>query len=597
MSRLQSSALTSPIRRPASPANAVAANHVGPMFFEAVPLYDDVYTKDDYRLVTTHSFRSAGDVTSPPPSPGNIGGGSSPCPQTVVGVSTTAYDSTLRAPTHTCQLRNLTETPTPGSAVCARVDVDLATGLTVREQSSQGFFDDTDAGLDWETGVTTTTYDSAALYPVQVENALGHTVTMTTDLGTGVGLSSHGPNPHQGSYQEIDGFGRTLHEWISIKNDPDPNVPYHYRRKRDVTYDDDGSEHGGVPTVVERPTRLLSTEGALLSNSNSQWAEIATSFDGAGRVIKVFEAALSGPVEVPSTKEYVYDASGNLVSATMPDPSLSKYATGNVAATFHYDSLNRKTCSVAPDGSGVATIHAGRTVKTFEFGSDRGGCSDPTASGVISPRGATIATTDIHGRVTTVLERIDAVADTWSTTNYEYDGNSNLAKITREDPANGDIVTEMFHDFLGQRLRVLRHGREWSYTYDDNGKMLTQLSPYPAGTQDPTEYSISVEYDDLGRPLSRWVGDGSLDPTEQTQLAIGLTTFDYDDGPLYSIGQLVRKTTPLEVVEFTYGARGNPAKTTRTIDLGAAGIGSPSSRYLDSAKQELERVQPASHGC
>ena len=471
----------------------------------------------------------------------------------------TTYDSTLRVATKVCAARDSSDIDAQGllkeeSASCTLVDVDLTTGLTLRKQSAEGFHIDYNLEQDWVTGVTATTYDSLGLFPIQVENALGHTVTMTTDLGTGAGLSSYGPNPNQGGYQEIDGFGRTLHEWISIKDDPDPNQPYHYRRKRDVVYDD----FANPATVNERPTRLLSNEGTLQNNSNAYWADITTTYDGQGRVIKVYEATLAGAGQDASTRTYSYDASGNLVSITTPDPVKQRYQLGDVVYTFGYDSLGRKTCSLGPDDSGVATIYAGRRVTTVEFGSDGGDCQNPTDAGITTPRSAGLAETDVFGRVIRVEERTDAITDTWTATLYEYDGNSNLATITREDAAHGDIITEMTHDFVGNRTQIDRHTRSWSYTYDRNGNMVTQT--------DPAGYMISVVHDSLDRPISRLVPAGALDPTEEAQLGVGETTYEYDEGT-YGLGQLIRTESPVATVDYTYDARGNPVDTTRSVDL------------------------------
>ena len=519
-----------------------------------------VYTDDEYRVATTTQTNSAGPMSAPPA--GQTISSSACSGAAVVGLSQTTYDPTLKAPLYSCFIRSASETATPGSGVCARVDVDLSTGLTSRAQSPQGFDDDTDLGQEWVTGVATTTYDNLGLFPIQVENALGHTVTMSTDLGTGVQLSSYGPNPNQGGYQEIDGFGRTLHEWVSIKDDPDPNQPYHYRRKRDVTYNDAGNP----ATVIERPTRLLSNEGTLQNNSNAYWADITTTYDGQGRVIKVYEATLAGAGQDASTRTYLYDASGNLVSITTPDPVKQRYQLGDVVYTFGYDSLGRKTCSLGPDGSGIATIYAGRRVTTVEFGSDGGDCQSPTDPGITTPRSAGLAEADVFGRVIRVEERVDANADIWSTTLYEYDGNSNLVTITREDPTHGDIVTEMTHDFAGNRTQIDRHGRSWSYTYDRNGNLLTQRSPVPILVADPNDFTVSTLYDQLNRPIARLNPVGSLDATEQANLGVGETTYEYDQG-LYGLGQLTRTVSPVATVDYTYDARGNPWKTTRNVDL------------------------------
>ena len=494
----------------------------------------------------------------------------------------TAYDSTLRVAERVCSARVLADVVSGSldieEAACAAFDVDVATGLLLREQAAQGFYDDYHNEQSWTTGVTSYDYADPTLpfmvFPTTVTQLRADSadpnlvVTSVTDLGTGVQLSAHGPNTNEGGYQEIDGFGRTLHEWTLVGASD-------YRRKRDVTYND-----FALPQkVTERHTRVLGTEAQLASNHNFWWAQIETTLDGAGRPTQVYEASLSAG-EDPSTRTYTYDASGNLATSSVPDPSKPKYQTGDVTYTFSYDSLSRRTCNLAPDGSGVATLHAGRRVKATEFGSDGGDCQNPTEASINSPRSAQWVESDMFGRVVLVQERTDADSDanlaTYADTAYEYDGNSNVSKITRIDDNTGgagttDIVTDMAHDFVGNRTAILRHGRTWSYTYDRNRSMLSQVSPFSAPAI-ADDYTISVLYDDLDRPESRVVRDADLKGTpELAQLAVGETEFHYDSGT-DGLGRLTQKVTPFATVDYTYDARGNLAKETRDFDLAASGV-------------------------
>ena len=500
--------------------------------------YDIVHTADDYRIVPVRSIGRFGSATafSAFPQPGFQWIGFDP----IASQTETTYEPSLRSPTKLCAARDAADIDAQGdlldeTAACSLVDVDLTTGLKLREQNAEGFHRDYNLEQDWITGVTSFDYTDASL-PFQLFATTvtrlradpadpNLVVTVATDLGTGVHLSAHGPNADEGGYQEIDGFGRTLHEWTLVGASD-------YRRKRDVTYNDLTLPQ----TVTERHTRVLGTEAQLASNHNFWWAQIETTFDGAGRPTQVYEASLSVG-EDPSTRTYTYDASGNLATSTVPDPSKPKYQTGDVTYTFLYDSLSRRTCALAPDGSGMATLHAGHRVKATEFGSDGGDCQNPTDVSASSPRAAQWVESDMFGRVVLVQERTDADSDanlaTYADTAYEYDGNSNVSRITRiDDNTEGagttDIVTDMTHDFVGNRTAIVRHGRTWSYTYDRNGSMLTQVAPFSAPAI-ADDYTISVVYDDLDRPESRLVRDADLKGTpELAQLAVGETEFHYE---------------------------------------------------------------------
>ena len=383
---------------------------------------------------------------------------------------------------------------------------------------------------------------------------------------------------------------------------PTPTLNYNYELFRVMAYDDQAN------TVTESLSRSPADEDTLVNNyDNSHWIENVTELDGAGRVLKKSENDLADPNDITPYKysTYTYDNAGRLISTNVPNPQTNAFGL----VTYHhtYDSLGRKTCTTTPNGSGVAIVIAGRLITTREFGSDGGTCANPNGGTGNSPRGAKRVEADIFDRVSYVEEKVDDVQAFWAKTEYTYDNNNNIASIKRiedeTDPNAADVLTEMTHDFVGNRLEIDRHGRVWSYTYDRNGNMLTQTAPLGAAVA--TEYVTSRLYDALNRPTKRIAATGDLTilPGYSAEsLGIGITDLEYDGGILgaatNSIGHLTKTELAVEdpsspgtlvtfkTVTTQYDARGNVSSQTRDIDLSMSPLDIPLTDSLTSSVEQ-----------
>ncbi len=401
---------------------------------------------------------------------------------------------------------------------------------------------------------TTFTYDPRKLFVVTTTNEKGHVVYADHDRATGAVLSARGPNSKscgssctklEETRTTIDAFGRAIEGWVSID---DPVNGYVLSLVSRTTYDD-----------LTSPQKV--TEEKLIDFGGSNWVTTERVFDGHGRpkteTTKLFSATLPD-----ATVSYRYDVGGRLVEYSGPDPSTADGMPG-VTYKYLYDSLGRPTGMRRPDGNGV-NLHYSGLVKT------RAECAITPSDTCeeVAPADDVLASTrmtfDVFGRLRIVEEATGP--STWATTLYDYDINDNMTRILNED----DVETFMEPNWAGWRERVTRAGREWLFTYDDNGNMVAERLPYPAGA-DPLDYTNSVVYDVLDRPTSRVVASMATTPTQQSELAIGAITSTYDEGE-NGIGRLSHVATPVLDIAFTYDAQGRAVTETRSFDLDLPGL-------------------------
>lgn len=535
-----------------------------------------LYDPQTYRLVTVMSQTGVGVAQNPffLPCDGLCAAGWNLSITELAGWRETTYDSTLRVARRVCGLRGLEDTPAGSGdgidyalAPCAAFEHDMSTGLLLRSQTpEQRAADPGASNLAITQAYTQYGYYDASVpdsehrtFVSRNTNALGHTVTTYVDVGTGTIVRTLGPNPHEGRYVVIDGLGRTLEEWVSTGDHSDPLIDHDFERTRLFEYQD------GSPNVaIEKTSRYPGPASLINSYTSSKWTELRTTYDGSGRVISVVDWNISGNRPYKTTA-HRYDAAGNHVETTLPDPSgFNDSDSVRVAYTYHYDSLGRLTCSVRPDQTGVATIYAGRTqtnVELLDDGAGGGTCSNPVGSLVIpgASAGKKTVIEDVFGRIVEVSERTETLGD--ARTTFTYDANSNIEEIVRLDSGGAQIVTTLSHDWLGNRIATTRHGRTWTYTYDRNGNQLTKTAPHPVGLA--LLYTTSIDYDLLDRPLDRIPATAAGAVPE---FAVGPTTMTYDQGS-NGIGRVTAVTLPFGTVDYEYDARGLETDEVRSFNL------------------------------
>jgi RHS repeat-associated protein len=380
---------------------------------------------------------------------------------------------------------------------------------------------------------TTLTYDTRKLFVATGTNELGHVVGSTFDYGTGVQLTSTGPNATNESRTDIDGLGRPVATWVR-RTSGNTTV---LEKVSKTTYVDTPS--GTTPTSITREN--------LIDYGAARWTNEKTSLDGHGRPIRI---ATRANASWTAETTYDYASDGTLVTVTVPDPSND---AGTVAFSYTYDSIGRPTGMRRPAiggsvASGVDVTYDGVTETRTEIAGSLGG-----------PAATTVFGRDALGRLETVSERLPDGSD--AVTTYGYDPRDAVAEII--DPE--DNVTTLTHDWGGRRVRVERGSRTWTYAYDRNGNMTMEWSP------GGLDYVTTFAYDALDRPDSKYVGARAITGTDRDLFGVGpgkVIDYTYDAGvngvgslhqvifPTYGGGSILKQT-------FAYDAEGNVTQEDR----------------------------------
>jgi RHS repeat-associated protein len=249
-----------------------------------------------------------------------------------------------------------------------------------------------------------------------------------------------------------------------------------------------------------------------------------------------------------------YDAAGNLIKVTAPDPSASLAGTGSVVTRYAYDAANR-LCRVL-EGSAVTDLAWASA-----------GCSGSisgTATTNLSTRysydgaGNLVNQTDARGKVS--LYGYDPEGHLTSTTDadgatvvWAYDAlGQKIRQENRSDPTGTASVTWTY-DGAGRVLTRTADGATTSYTYDANGNKLT------ASVNGQT---ITATYDRLNRVVS--VDDDDADSTPDMTFTYSLTSPSWTDPTgtyLVTLDKFDRALSlddPVNAATFTwsYGADG-----------------------------------------
>ncbi len=406
---------------------------------------------------------------------------------------------------------------------------------------------------------TTFQYDARKLFAFSTTNEKSHVVEADFDLATGAILAKRGPNAtscgsgctkKEETRTTIDVFGRPLEGWVSVD---DATQGYRLELVARTTYLD-------IPPGTPTPPQQVIEERRI--DYGGDWVTVERTFDGHGRPLTE-KTRLFSATQPDAIISYQYDWGGRLAAFTAPDPT--KNDDKVVTYSYSYDSLGRPVSLRNPDGSGVNLHYDTLTTTRAEcFGPLAGACSE------VPPAGDVLATTelenDVFGRLRVVRER--TADETWSVTEYDYNVNDDMTHILVDgdtSTTDDDVETILVPNWVGWRLAVQRAGREWAYTYDNNGNQTSELLPRPAGAL-ALDYTTFVTYDELDRPVLRDVAPMANDAAAQTELGIGNVVTVYDLGP-NGIGRVSSVDTPILHGGMSYDAQGRVSAETRSFQL------------------------------
>ncbi len=380
---------------------------------------------------------------------------------------------------------------------------------------------------------TTYTYDAHMLFVDTTKNELDHKVITTYDVATGTMLQRKGPNYlhingntiWNGEKWTIDGFGRTIDYAVSVEHELNGYVLNTIQK---TTYFDH-----------ESPNRIHKQQ--LRDFGGNLWIKNDQTSDGLGRILKEIEY-LEGNQDVVTT--YNYDAAGNLAAIDTPDPRFDDGSS--VRYSYQYDGMNRLIRFTRPDTTGISITYSGLEKTLTEVTYDGSGSKTK--------------------QVFDVLDRLIEVHEynpesSTAITRYKYDADDNLIQVT---DAEGN-VTFLGHDWVGNRTRIKRGQRVWSYEYDKNGNMIAEISPVPGGANTANYKNIYL-YDELDRVSKSIPAPREMSTTRMAELGIGPIHYEYDKNK-NGIGQLSHVLLPFGNIQYQYNTRGLIAFEQRSFEI------------------------------
>jgi RHS repeat-associated protein len=312
-------------------------------------------------------------------------------------------------------------------------------------------------------------FDELGRLVVAETDALGHRSTRVLDPILGLVTSITDPNGATSS-SSYDPFGQEL---SSV--DPTGLVT------RSVREFGSGESVFGVPVAA----KLTTTVGDL--PPKQVW------FDLEGRILRTVTIGFGGRHVFT---DFEYDAQGRQIVSTFP------YFEGDSVFETRttYDLLNRPLEVDRPDGGYTKTDYSGVTTVISEL-------VQAASGSVPSVTTSRTIVKDLKGRVVRTIDAKDGAVD------FIFGPADRLFKTV--SPGNRAVV--LTYDQIGNRTASIDPDLgHWQYRYNAFGEIIWQ--------RDARGQTIVVQYDVLGRPLSRQAPDKQA-------------TYVYDQGP-FAIGRL-----------------------------------------------------------
>ncbi|MEK7413456.1 MAG: hypothetical protein AAB263_09100, partial [Planctomycetota bacterium] len=236
---------------------------------------------------------------------------------------------------------------------------------------------------------------------------------------------------------------------------------------------------GNITRVIHTPVEG-EVQGLLVANSqNDQVTQRA--YDKAGRVTSETRWLDATNTAVTTTK---YDARGNIVKVADPN--------GN-NGYFYYDSQNRVTLQIDPEGYATQTIYdtLGNTKETIKY-----------ANKITVPSGATLNETTrpvlYNGTGTAPTQPyilLDAAKDQHTLADYD-----KLGRTTKITDAETNFETFQYDSFGNVLTHIDKNLSVFSYAFDQNNHKLTETLPITSANSSGIQVPVinRFEYDAFG---------------------------------------------------------------------------------------------------
>jgi len=328
-------------------------------------------------------------------------------------------------------------------------------------------------------GITDSTYT----FPEKTINPSGHTTSFIYDAGTGNILSSTDPNGFT-IYFRYDSFGRLVKNILPYDTESSPTSEFVY------------FTDGNAPEAVK-----------IKRNTGSGYLISIAYYDGFGRIIQLKSDSEENGKQIVS--DIFYDSRGRPEKQSLPYLAASSDSYTNPSGTLFskavYDALDRP----------LSLINTDNSMKKFAY--DRW-----TTSSYDENNHRTDAATDAYGRIITVKEYNGTST---FTTNYEYNGQDILIKITD----NQGNIFNFTYDSLGRMILMVDPDMgTWKYSYDKAGNLISQV--------DNRGVKITFAYDSLNRIKNKTEGETSTlysydlvkGTLSKIEYDFGYTQYEYD---------------------------------------------------------------------
>jgi RHS repeat-associated protein len=384
---------------------------------------------------------------------------------------------------------------------------------------------------------TSYVYDEHNIYPVEVENALGHIEFNTYDYLTGQVLNKIDFNNNT-TTSVLDSSGRVIEMYV-----PSPENNGAEIKILDVEYED-----YQTPNYVHIEIND--------SSAGDGKYHIYKYYDAFGREIQERSEAEVGQFLV---KDTLYDELGRVLRKSLPYYSNSSdYAEANLSAaatTYSYDALDR----VVLETNDLGTVE-------FTYGVWNTRSEDLDGF-------ETSSYYDAFGNIVELREHYLSGGYT-SSTQYEYNNLGLLTKITDNDSNIREFEYGLFNRLDSQTDFHIEGDDEFvlrSYTYDNLGNILTDSSG---------DIVITYSYDGLNRLLTKDdssttgiditytydIGDNAIGNISSININSNPpTSYSYSYDELYNV---VNKSGEIHGQDFDFDFSYDHLKRLKTIDYG-----------------------------
>ena len=336
---------------------------------------------------------------------------------------------------------------------------------------------------------------NAAAYVTTVTNAKGQATTYKYNSCAGTMASTTDPN------SQITSFSFDAVERLLTTSYPDGGQTSY------CWSDTTGSSCAAAPP-------LFMTRSDLITSTMPLTRKVVV--DGVGHTV---QTQLTTDPEGIDYIDIGYDGLGRRVSVSNPHRATSSSTDG--VTQYTYDSLNRVTLVVQPDGSQVVTSYLGnQTTVTDEGGKKRKSQTDGLGRLTFVWEDPNILNyeTDYQYNVLGNLRRVDQKggdpnAANWRTRTFTYNSlsqvicaaNPEIAIVTCPDPDNGSYTAGTVR-----------------YVYDNEGNVASKTAPKPNQTGSAT-VTATYSYDALNRLTQKSYNDGSTSTVKYGFDGVALT--------------------------------------------------------------------------